>query len=86
MSDVVLLENAARDLKGVLAQLALGETVKLADAQGKPVALLVSLNDAAQPSATNADWQKQWEALAQAVSAAIPDGPSLVDTLIEMRR
>lgn len=35
--------------------------------------------------ATDAWWQ-EWQSLTQKVSAAIPDGPSLVDTLIEMRR
>lgn len=32
------------------------------------------------------DWMREWKALAQRISVAIPDGPSLVDTLIEMRR
>ena len=31
-------------------------------------------------------WWLEWQSLTQKVSAAIPDGPSLVDTLIEMRR
>lgn len=31
-------------------------------------------------------WWLEWQSLTQRVSAAIPDGPSLVDTLIEMRR
>lgn len=32
------------------------------------------------------EWMRQWEALTRRISAAIPDGPSLLDTLSEMRR
>lgn len=32
------------------------------------------------------EWRRAMEDLAQRVSAAIPDGPSLLDTLAEMRR
>jgi hypothetical protein len=31
-------------------------------------------------------WMQEWKVLVEKVSAAIPDGPSLVDTLIVMRR
>lgn len=47
MATQVLMESAERDLKGLLARLSLGESVTLADNDGKPLALLVSLRQEA---------------------------------------
>ena len=47
MTNQILMDAAERDLKGLLAQLSLGDTVTLADESGKPVALLVSLQSTA---------------------------------------
>lgn len=87
MADVILLENAARDLKGLLAQLSLGETVKLSDADGRPLALIVSLSsDSPKKPDPDPDWIKKWDAMAQEISAAWQGEQDAVETLAEMRR
>jgi antitoxin (DNA-binding transcriptional repressor) of toxin-antitoxin stability system len=87
MSNPVSIEDAARDLKGLLAQLSLGETVTLADDDGKPLALLVSLHPE-QPSASVSDpyWIEKWYSLASEVDVAWQGEESAVETLSEMRR
>lgn len=94
MSDVVLLENAARDLPGLLAELALGETVTLLGADGKPAALLVSLQAEAPPPEMDAEkrrqeteaWLREWDELAQKIGKAWQGEQGAVETLLEMRR
>ncbi|MBO0798215.1 MAG: hypothetical protein J2P31_05285 [Blastocatellia bacterium] len=87
MSNPVSIETAARDLKGLLAQLSLGETITLADDEGKPLALLVSLH-AERPSSaiSDSDWRADWESLAREVAAAWQGEQNAVETLSEMRR
>lgn len=86
MSEMISLETAARDLRGLLAELSLGETITLTDNEGTPLALLVSLNGAAEQRPSVSDWRQQWEALAQEISAASPGERSLLEDLAEMRR
>lgn len=86
MSDFVLMENAERDLKGLLSQLSLGDTVTLADNDGKPLALLVSLQQAAAKKQALADWREQMEDLAKTVSASWNSDKTAVETVAEMRR
>ncbi|HQR31652.1 MAG TPA: hypothetical protein PLK30_02870 [Blastocatellia bacterium] len=86
MSDFVSLESAERDLKGLLAQLSLGDTVTLADNDGKPLALLVSLQEVAANEQAITDWRGQMEDLAKKVSAAWNSEKSAVETIAEMRR
>jgi len=86
MSDTVLLDVAAQDLKGLLAELALGETVTLADADGKPLALLVSLNPELQRSVPDPDWIKKCDALAKEIDEAWQGEKSALEELAEMRR
>lgn len=86
MSDTVLLDVAAQNLKGLLAELALGETVTLADADGKPLALLVSLNPESPKSVPDPDWIKKWAALAKEVDEAWQGEKSGLEELAEMRR
>ena len=86
MPTQVLMETAERDLKGLLAQLSLGETVTLADNDGKPLALLVSLQEVAAKQQAVADWREQMEDLAKKVSAAWNSDKSAVETIAEMRR
>lgn len=45
MATSMPVNTAARDLSDLLAQLPLGETVTLLDENGKPVGLLVSLQE-----------------------------------------
>lgn len=86
MSDFVLMETAQSDLKGLLAQLSLGDTVTLADDEGRPLALLVSLREAAVKQEAISDWREQMENLANRVSAAWNSDKTAVETIAEMRR
>ncbi|MGE0131290.1 MAG: hypothetical protein AB7U82_24680 [Blastocatellales bacterium] len=86
MSELISLDSAARDLRNILAELSLGETITLTDDEGTPMALLVSLNGAVEQRSSVSDWQQQWEALAQEISAASPGERSLLEDLAEMRR
>ncbi|MEK7829843.1 MAG: hypothetical protein AAB401_02090 [Acidobacteriota bacterium] len=86
MATQVLMESAERDLKGLLARLSLGESVTLADSDGKPLALLVSLRQEAAKKQALADWREQMEDLAKTVSAAWNSDKTAVETVAEMRR
>lgn len=86
MTNQVLMETAERDLKAVLAQLSLGESVTLADNDGKPLALLVSLQEVAAKQQAVADWREQMEDLAKRVSAAWNSDKTAVETIAEIRR
>lgn len=91
MLNQVLLETAEQNLKGLLAQLSLGETVTLADKEGNPLALLVSLK--AEPvdsqlasEQSGFEWRAQMQSLAEEVDAAWQGDKSALDELAEMRR
>ena len=91
MTNQILMETAERDLKGLLAQLSLGDTVTLADETGRPLALLVSLKAKPNGSAVNSgeaasDWIEQMKALAKRVDAAWQGDKSGLEELAEMRR
>jgi antitoxin (DNA-binding transcriptional repressor) of toxin-antitoxin stability system len=86
MSDIVLLDVAAQDLKSLLSELALGETVTLADADGKPLALLVSLNPELPRPVPDPDWIKKWDALAKEIDEAWQGEKTGLEELAEMRR
>ena len=86
MPDMVLLDKAEQDLRGLLAQMSLGESVTLADAEGKPLALLVSLQAESTNPPNDADWWQHWESMADEISAAWQGEQSAIETLAEMRR
>ena len=80
-----------RNLKGLLSELSLGETVTLADEDGTPLALLVSLKSEAAPTQpiseqSISEWRAQMESLAKEVDAAWPGEKSALEELAEMRR
>ena len=94
MSEAVLLDQAALDIRGLLTGLSLGQAVTLADTSGEPVALLVSLRKetnghslkvAKAPTETEA-WLTQWRELAEAIGQGWPAGQSAADVIAEMRR
>ena len=64
------IETAERDLRRLLEELNLGETVTLIGAEGVPQALLVSLNPVLRETQAETDWEARWDALAQRVSHA----------------
>jgi hypothetical protein len=86
MPVIVPIETAARDLKRLLEQLQLGETVTLVGSEGVPEALLVSLKPAPAELQSLSDWETRWDALTHKVSQAWKSEKSAVEILAEMRR
>lgn len=86
MSAVMPIETAEHDLRNLLEQLRLGETVTLVSSEGAPLALLVSLKPAPSKAEPDSDWDARWDALAHQVSLAWKSEKSAVEILAEMRR
>ena len=86
MTVSVPVETAEQDLRSLLAQLELGETITLVGPEGIPEALLVSLKAAPSRTQSPADWDARWDALARKVSMAWTSDKSAQETLAEMRR
>ncbi len=80
------IETAERDLRRLLEELDLGDTVTLIGSEGVPQALLVSLRPAPQEEPAESDREARWDALAQRVSEAWRSEKSAVELLSEMRR
>ncbi|MBM4050726.1 MAG: hypothetical protein FJ279_36980 [Planctomycetes bacterium] len=85
-SMTVSIDAAERDLKNLVDQLHLGETVTLLGAEGSPVAVLVSLKSDPAKGKVAADWLKGWEELAKQVGRAWKGDKSAVEVVSEMRR
>lgn len=86
MPTIVPIETAERDLKSLLEQLQLGETVTLVGSEGAPEALLVSLKSASAEMQSLSDWKTRWDALTHKVSQAWKSEKNAVEILAEMRR
>ena len=86
MSVSIPVETAEQDLRSLLAQLRLGETITLVDSEGLPEALLVSLKAAPSPPQPLADWEARWDALARKVGQAWKSDKRALEILAEMRR
>ena len=86
MSITLPIETAEKDLRSLLEELNLGETVTLIGAEGVPRALLVSLKPVLRENQEEADWDAHWDALARQVSQAWNSEKSAVELLTEMRR
>jgi len=82
----VPVETAERDLKDLLEQLHLGETITLVSSEGTPLALVVSLKPLPVEVEPASDWEARWDALTQRVSQAWKSDKSAVEILTEMRR
>lgn len=80
------IETAERDLRGLLEELNLGDTVTLIGSEGKPEALLVSLKPVLRETEEEANWEARWDTLARQVSDAWQSEKSAVELLSEMRR
>jgi len=70
MSVTLPIETADHELKRLLEQLPLGETLTLVDSEGVPVALVISLQRGSIERQPMSDWQARWAALAEKVSRA----------------
>jgi hypothetical protein len=86
MSITLPIETAERDLRGLIEELGLGDTVTLVGSEGSPEALLVSLKPAVGESQPAHDWQARWDSLAQRVSEAWRSEKNALETVNEMRR
>jgi antitoxin (DNA-binding transcriptional repressor) of toxin-antitoxin stability system len=82
----ITVETAERELRGVLERLQPGDTVKLLDASGQAVALLISLKPCAQRKSGASDWRARWDALTERVSRDWKSEKSALEILAEMRR
>jgi hypothetical protein len=80
------IETAERDLRRLLEELDLGDTVTLIGSEGAPQALLVSLKPAPREALAESEWEARWDVLAQQVSDAWQSEKSAVELLSEMRR
>jgi hypothetical protein len=80
------IETAERDLRRLLEELDLGDTVTLIGSEGAPQALLVSLKPAPREVLAESEWEARWDVLAQQVSDAWQSEKSAVELLSEMRR
>jgi hypothetical protein len=80
------IETAERDLRRLLEELDLGDTVTLIGSEGVPQTLLVSLRSALHEAPAESDWEARWDVLAQQVSEAWQSEKSAVELLSEMRR
>jgi hypothetical protein len=86
MSVIVPIETAERDLRSLLEQLELGETITLVGSKGVPEALLISLKSASTKPQSLSDWETRWDNLARKVSQTWKSEKSAIQTLAEMRR
>ncbi|MBM4033146.1 MAG: hypothetical protein FJ291_15375 [Planctomycetes bacterium] len=86
MDAQMTVDAAARDLEGLLRRMHAGETVKLLDTDGEPLAAIVSLRTRRHKVPSPKEWDARWKALAKRVSAAWQGEKTAVETLSEMRR
>lgn len=80
------IETAERDLRSLLEELNLGDTITLIGSEGTPQALLVSLKPVLRETEAETGWEARWDALARRVSDAWQSEKSAVELLSEMRR
>ena len=80
------IETAERDLRGVLEELDLADTVTLSGSESVLQALLVSLGPAPRKAPAESDWEARRDMLAQQVSEAWRIEKSAVELLSEMSR
>ena len=86
MSHNVCIENASRDLKGLVEGLPTGESVTLVSGEGTPLALLVSLKTEAPEALSPSEWLARWDRLSEKISQAWKTEKSAVEVIAEMRR
>ena len=86
MAVTIRIEAAEKNLKRLLEDLELGETVTLIGAEGAPRALLISLKTSIVEPQSMPDWDARLDVLARKVSQAWNSDRSAVEVLTEMRR
>ncbi len=86
MSEALPIKNAECNLEELLKRLPFGESITLIGPEGRPVALLVSLEPGKVERKPVPDWDARMDTLAQKVSRAWTGEKSAVEVLSEMRR
>ncbi len=86
MASHVALETAGRGLREALEALAPGETLRLVDEEGEPVAVIVSVRPHPVTKRGARDWRTRLDALGQRVSRQWQSEKSAVEIVSEMRR
>lgn len=90
MQSVVKIESESLSLKELLATLLPGETLTLADNDGTPIAVLVSLQTTSQTHTpapqSHLDWIRDWDGLSEQIEAAWQSEKTGLEELAEMRR
>jgi hypothetical protein len=86
MPNEISLKTASRRLPSLLEDLQIGDSLTLLDAEGRPVALVVSLRaeKGAPPSQT--DWESEWDELSREVGKVWKDSKSAAEAVAEQRR
>lgn len=85
MPTTITLEKALQSLIELLQELTPGDTVTLVEANGTPVAVLVSIGPpVVSPSIP--DWSQRWRKLAVKIGQAWKTEQSGLQVLAEMRR
>jgi antitoxin (DNA-binding transcriptional repressor) of toxin-antitoxin stability system len=85
MRTTITLDEAAQQLRTLLRQLSLGDTVTLTEANGAPIAVLIGLSPTAS-SPPVSDWSQRWRRLAAQIDRAWQTEQSALQILTEMRR
>jgi lipoate-protein ligase A len=85
-SMTIPVEMAERDLRQLLENLRLGETITLVSSEGQPLAVVVSLKSSSVEVKPVSDWETRWDELVRGVSRAWKSDKSAVELLTEMRR
>jgi len=86
MSTDVPVDEAARDLRGCLERLPCGESMRLVDANGQPVALVTSLREGPAVEFSYDEWERRWLELAKRIDRAWKSDETALEVLAEMRR
>jgi len=82
----VPMDAVGADLRRALDSLPPGESVRLLDAAGEPVAVVLPACRLSGRKVTWEEWKREWMALAEKVSQAWKSDRTALETLAEMRR
>ncbi|NQT53871.1 hypothetical protein HQ576_17580 [bacterium] len=86
MGENVSLKQAGRELKDLVEHLRPGESVRLCDANGEAVALLVSVRSETSEGTACSSWWARWDELAERIGRNWKSEKSAVEIVSEMRR
>ena len=85
MPTTITLDEAAYNLEELLRGLSPGDTVTLVEANGAPLAVLVTIRPAV-PCPSVPDWSRRWRELAGEIGQAWKAEQSALQILADMRR